>query len=167
MIACLDVDYRDGAGVAACLLFTDWRAATAEMELVEVISPVAPYVPGEFYRRELPCLLKVLAKAAVDPDAILIDGYVWLGEEKKPGLGAHLYDALERRAAVIGVAKSRFADMGSVREVHRGGSRRPLYVSAAGLDLETAARQVESLHGEHRIPTLLRRVDRLCRALEE
>jgi deoxyribonuclease V len=47
--------------------------------------------------------------------------------------------------------------------VQRGHSRRPLYVSAAGIDAETAARYIQDMHGTYRLPTLLRRVDQLCR----
>ena len=61
---------------------------------------------GEFYRRELPCLLAVLQNIP-KPDVIVIDGYVWLGSGHS-GLGAHLYDALNQTGAVVGVAKSRF-----------------------------------------------------------
>jgi deoxyribonuclease V len=95
--------------------------------------------------------------------AVLIDGYVWLDEAGSPGLGAHLYRALEERVAVIGVAKSRYRHPVAAREVLRGGSQRPLYVSAVGVDLEEAAAWVAHMHGEYRIPTLLKRVDQLCR----
>jgi len=47
--------------------------------------------------------------------------------------------------------------------VLRGDSRRPLYVTAAGLDPAAAALHVRSMHGPFRIPTLLKRVDQLCR----
>lgn len=42
---------------------------------------IAPYQPGEFYRRELPCLLAVLACGPV-AEVIVVDGYVWLGPER-------------------------------------------------------------------------------------
>lgn len=161
MLACIDVDYRLRGAVAACVLFRDWGDADSAEEHVQSIAQVEPYQPGQFYRRELPCLLCVLAAVSEPLETIIIDGYVWLGEEK-PGLGAHLYEALAHRVPVIGVAKSRFA--GAAGEaVLRSGSRRPLYVSAAGLDPATAARLIHSMHGTYRIPTLLRRVDQLCR----
>jgi deoxyribonuclease V len=47
--------------------------------------------------------------------------------------------------------------------VLRGGSARPLYVTAAGLSADEAARRVRDMHGPYRIPTLLKRVDQLCR----
>src|SRR5262249_645622 len=124
---------------------------------------VAPYEPGKFYRRELPCLLAVLRKVADPIEAIVIDGYVWLADEQSPGLGGHLFQALGSATPVIGVAKPCFRSARAARPVVRGNSRRPLWVTAAGMDLETASRHVQDLHGPYRLPTLLKRVDRLCR----
>jgi deoxyribonuclease V len=77
-------------------------------------------------------------------------------------LGWHLFDALESKIPVIGVAKSRF-EGAPAHEVYRGASRRPLYVTAAGMTLAKAAANIQAMHGAHRIPTLLQRVDRLAR----
>jgi deoxyribonuclease V len=127
------------------------------------VSDVEPYQSGQFYRRELPCILAVLKSLSELPQAIIIDGYVWLGEQQ-PGLGAYLYEALERRAAVIGVAKTRFLQAEPVELVLRGRSRSPLYVTAAGMDVAEAARHIRAMHGPYRIPTLLKRVDQLSRS---
>jgi deoxyribonuclease V len=122
---------------------------------------IADYRPGEFYRRELPCLLGVLARGPA-PAVVVIDGYVWLGPVR-PGLGAHLYEALRRSAGVIGVAKTRFARATGAVPILRGRSRSPLYITAIGLDVAEAARWVSGMHGAYRLPTLLKRVDRLAR----
>jgi deoxyribonuclease V len=164
VLACVDVDYRAAGAVAACLLFADWPAATATARLVEPIAQVAPYEPGAFYRRELPCLQAVLARVTTPLAAIVIDGYVWLDEARRPGLGAHLWEALGRAVPIVGVAKTAFRANGAARPLLRGDSARPLYVSAAGLDADVAAAHVRAMHGAHRIPTLLKEVDRLCRA---
>lgn len=95
-------------------------------------------------------------------DILVIDGYVWL-EDERPGLGAHLYRALGGKVAVIGAAKTRYAGVTLVQEVRRGTSGSPLYITAAGMDLSEAARHVSEMHGPYRIPTLLKRVDQLCR----
>ena len=171
MIVCVDVDYREGLGgqttsaVAAAVLFASWSAAYADAEHTRTIEEVAAYVPGQFYRRELPCLLALLAeldeRSELGP--IVIDGYVYLDEHDKPGLGRYLYDALERRIPIIGVAKTPFRANKAAREVLRGTSRQPLYVTAVGVDPELAARNVQGMHGRFRFPTMLKRVDRLCR----
>lgn len=161
MLACVDVDYRPRGAVAACVLFRAWDDAISAGEQIEAIAETAPYQPGQFYLRELPCLLSVLRTVSEPLETIVIDGYVWLDGDR-PGLGAHLYEALARRAAVIGVAKTRFAGA-AAESLLRGGSRRPLYVSSAGIERTAAARCIERMHGGYRLPTLLRRVDQLCR----
>jgi deoxyinosine 3'endonuclease (endonuclease V) len=89
-----------------------------------------------------------------------VDGYVVLGT--RPGLGSHLFEALDGRIPVIGVAKSEFAGSDAAR-VSRGRSGRPLFITAVGMSVETAAACIQAMHGPYRIPTLLRHVDRLAR----
>lgn len=162
MIACVDVHYRDPGAVAAGLWFDHWSASTGTAEITLPIAQVAPYQPGQFYLRELPCLVAVLEQGPA-AEVVVIDGFVWLGDERRPGLGAHLFRALGGQAAVVGVAKTRFAGAAPVEEIRRGSSDTPLYISAAGMDLSEAALLIVGMHGPHRIPTLLKRVDQLCR----
>jgi deoxyribonuclease V len=163
--ACVDVDYRGDDAVAGCVLFRDWADAAPAGQLAHWVRGVQAYVPGEFYRRELPCLLAVLADVAEPLELVLVDGYVWLEDEARPGLGAHLYEALGRRVGVVGVAKTRFAAARLAVPVVRGhGATRPLFVTAAGMDVREAALAVRRMHGAHRLPTLLKAVDSLCRA---
>jgi deoxyribonuclease V len=162
MKCCLDVDYRADHAIAAGLLFAEWGDATPTQELVAHIDQIEPYIPGQFYRRELPCLLAVLAKTPWPPTLIVVDGYVWLDETGKPGLGAYLYTALGEQIPVIGVAKKPFHSA-TAEEVRRTGSDKPLYVTAVGISVAEAAAAVAQMHGAHRIPTLLKRVDQLCR----
>ena len=81
----------------------------------------------------------------------------------RPGLGAHLYEALNREVPVIGVAKTAYVTTGPLWPVLRGKSLRPLFVGAAGMDAATAAEHIRRMHGASRTPTMLNRVDRLCR----
>ena len=163
VLACVDVDYRGEEAVAACVVFRDWVDEIAAARHVRRIQGIEPYVPGEFYRRELPCLRAVLAEVA-DVELVIVDGYVWLADEARPGLGARLYEELGRRVPVVGVAKTRFASCRLAVPVVRGqGVKSPLFVTAAGMEVAEAARCVERMHGPHRLPTLLRQVDALCR----
>jgi deoxyribonuclease V len=148
--------------VAAGLWFADWPDSASMVERVLPVERVEPYQPGQFFRRELPCLLAVLATGPT-AEVIVVDGYVWLEDESHPGLGAHLHRALDQKAAVIGVAKTSYRGSRLVREVRRGGSQNPLYITTAGIDLATAADHISRMHGPYRIPTLLKRVDQLCR----
>jgi deoxyribonuclease V len=132
------------------------------------VANVAAYEPGQFYKRELPCLLAVLKRLRRTPDILVIDGFVWLDGNAKQGLGAHLHTAYEQRP-VVGIAKTRFASIAGtmmVEEVRRGASSNPLYVTAVGVELTAAADYVRRMHGEHRIPELVRLTDRLARTAE-
>jgi deoxyribonuclease V len=163
MIACLDVDYRDTTASAAAIAFREWPDATPVEERVVAVSNFQPYEPGQFFRRELPCLLAVL-RALRPVSVILVDGYVWLDGMSRPGLGAHLYRALDGQAAVVGIAKTKFRGTDGACEVTRGRSIRPLFITSAGMNAEEARQHVRSMHGSYRMPTLLKRVDRLARS---
>jgi len=162
MIACVDVDYRDVGAVAACVCIEKWSDGTSVLESAIEINHVEPYQPGQFYRRELPCILAVLKSLRDSPQVVIIDGYVWLGMQK-PGLGAHLYEALDKQVPVIGVAKTHFVGAQPLALVTRGRSRTPLYITAAGIDVADAASKAKAMHGPFRIPTMLKRVDQLSR----
>jgi deoxyribonuclease V len=162
-IAILDAAYASNTSGVACVLADAWTAATAVAALCRRFAGTpAAYVPGEFYKRELPLLRAVIGGLCPRPAAIVIDGYVWLGADGTPGLGGHLFQALRPAIPVIGVAKTQFR--GDTWSTCRGNSRRPLYVTAAGLDVAAAAALVSGMHGLNRIPTLLQRADCLARA---
>ena len=165
MIIAIDVYYQDQKAIVAGVLFHFWDAPKAADEIVIEIEldRVGEYEPGQFYKRELPCLLALLETLETLPEIIVIDGYVHLGSEENPGLGQRLYDALEGRSIVIGVAKTRFQDTPATAEVYRGQSQNPLYVTAIGVGSPEAKRFITDMQGENRIPTLLKRVDRLTR----
>lgn len=162
--AVLDVDYgiEPGAATAACVVADRYEDATPFATLVAHVDRVAPYVPGQFAARELPCLLAVLAKLRDPVDTLVVDGYVQLDAAGTPGLGAHLYDHFAGRYAVIGVAKTPYGSGEFALAVLRGGSKQPLWITAAGVPAEQAAARVRAMHGPHRIPTLLAWVDRLA-----
>jgi deoxyribonuclease V len=164
LIAVLDAAYSDTRACAACVAFDGWTAEHATHEEVFCAHAAAAYEPGAFYKRELPLLLEVLKAARIAPDIVMIDGYVRLDAAGKAGLGAHLHAALAGACAVVGVAKTVFADAPLwCAQVVRGTATRPLYVTAVGMSDDDAAAGVRAMHGAHRIPTLIQRADRLAR----
>nr|WP_275411564.1 endonuclease V [Shimia biformata] len=164
LLMAVDVQYGDtGGAVAAGVLFRDWQVATPKAQVTAWIDHVAPYEPGAFFKRELPCILALLDRLETPPSAIVIDGYVTLGKDGRDGLGAHLYRTLEARIPVIGVAKTRFEDTPADTELRRGSSKHPLFVTAAGMSVDDARACIAAMHGDHRMPTLLTMVDRLAR----
>lgn len=167
MIAFLDVYYGDAGARSACVLAANWQSQTAESTHFVDIESVEPYESGQFYRRELPCLLSVLASLPTLPDVIVIDGYVWLPDGRGKGLGAHLYEALESKVPVVGVAKTEFVGAQSspmVVPIRRGDSSKPLFVTALGVAVEAAASLVQQMAGPHRIPNLIKIADQLSRS---
>jgi deoxyribonuclease V len=161
MIAAVDVHYTDDAtATVGAVVFSDFTDSMGCRTYTKGIPSVEGYVPGQFYRRELPCIMAILEAIEEEVDTVIIDGYVNLG--KSPGLGLHLWKALGGKKKVIGVAKKYFQGSNAVK-VFRRGSRRPLYVTAAGTDSLSAADLISRMHGEHRLPTLLKQADSLSR----
>jgi deoxyribonuclease V len=159
MYACVDVHYLpNDEARAACIVFPDPVCDMIAWEGTTLVKGVAPYIPGQFYLRELPCLKAILALAPAF-DTVFVDSYVQLGSS--PGLGQHLYEDLEEKVAVIGVAKTPFAGAPSTQVIRNG--TRPLYVTAIGKPLVEAVEMLDQMHGPYRLPTLLKRVDSLCR----
>jgi deoxyribonuclease V len=166
-IALLDVHYGTQGAHAACVLAASWVDATPVAGYCVAVRQVEAYEPGHFYRRELPCLLQVLDTLPCKPSVAVVDGYVWLPQEARAGLGLHLHHALGLEIPVVGIAKTAFVGTESsplVTKIFRGGSKRPLFVSAVGVELSLAGGWVQSMAGAHRIPSLVAAVDRLARA---
>jgi deoxyribonuclease V len=166
-IAFVDVDYKDTGARAACVVTESWEDQIPHSIYIRDIEVVAPYEPGNFYRRELPCILSVLGLLPALPETVVVDGYVWLASADRPGLGAHLYEALGRGTSVVGIAKTSFKGVESstdVVRVLRGTSRKPLFVTAAGIEPEIAAKCVRRMAGKHRIPEIVRMTDGLSRS---
>lgn len=164
MIVAIDVDYRKEGAKVAGVIFETWESEEIIDEYFLIIDQVADYAPGNFYKRELPCIMSLFKHIRYPITCIVIDGYVYLGSKKSPGLGKHLWDELNGAIPVIGVAKSSFKDTPKNTEVIRGRSTTPLYITAEGIDLEVAKTNIFHMKGNHRIPTLLKHVDTLCRS---
>jgi deoxyribonuclease V len=163
--AIVDVHYFAERARAACVFVKQCTDAAPHSEWTADIAEVAPYRPGHFFERELPCLLRVLADAREPVGLIVIDGYVVLDESGAPGLGGHLYHHFAGRIPIVGIAKRSFVGSSFATRVLRGSSQNPLFVTALGVSVQSAAGCVQAMHGQHRIPALCKRVDQLCRGL--
>lgn len=165
MIFAVDVQYKGSKGYAGGIIFSSWGQSKPDKEVLTIINDIHEYIPGQFYKRELPCILQLLEQLNEKPEVIIIDGYVYLTSKTKWGLGAYLYEALEQKIPVIGVAKTKFNDTPEYTKLYRGKSTNPLFISVAGYDLDLAKEHIHSMEGNFRIPVLLKYVDRLCRNL--
>lgn len=166
----LDVHYQDNesanntTAIVTGVRFSGIEHATILSEHIIEVNDVAPYQSGQFYKREMPCLLALIEQIQAPFDVIIIDGYVFLDGINQAGLGKYLYDHLADQKPIIGIAKNRFADITEDYAVWRGVSKHPLYVTSVGLDNEQAKTRVKTMDGNHRIPTMVNHVDRLGRA---
>ena len=164
VFAAADVHYPLSGGARAALVLAEDRAfAEIVAEKTAFVANVAPYVPGQFLRRELPPLRAVL-DGVTGIEILVVDGYVDLDPAGRPGLGAHVH--AEFGYPVIGVAKTPFVTATHAIPVVRGRATRPLYVTVAGIPVAEAAVMVREMSGEFRLPDALRRVDALSRAAE-
>lgn len=159
-ILIIDVDYRDTYGVAAGVLIDDWESTTCAVITVK-INDIEPYETGLFYKRELPCIRELLKHVKVELGCIVVDGYVFLGEDQHDGLGAKLHH--ETQIPVIGVAKTHFDGTPEEAFVHRGESIKPVYVTSIGGDAEAARECIAKMAGDFRIPGMLKYADYVCR----
>lgn len=162
MIYCFDTYYKDNYANTAVIGIENWDSETPDFESNEITKNIQEYESGAFYKRELPCLLSIINKLYLNPkeDILLIDGYVVLDDEGKLGLGGHLFNELKREIPVIGVAKNNFHTLNKLKkEVFRGDSKKPLYVTTLGYDLQKASDNILNMHGEFRFPTILKLVD--------
>jgi len=162
VIAAVDVHYmNNNSALAGAIVFADYTDIKGFRSYTKYISRVDDYVPGQFYKRELPCIMAILEIIEEEIDTVIIDGYVDLGVI--PGLGKHLWNALGGKKKVIGVAKKYFHGSEAFKLI-RHGSRRPLYITAAGIEPHTAVNFISGMHGKYRLPTLLKLADSLSKS---
>jgi exodeoxyribonuclease-5/deoxyribonuclease V len=165
MILAFDTYYYENKALTICIEFENWSDKNIHKVYHEILENVPEYISGEFYKRELPCILSLFRKINTDSiKAIIVDGFVFLDDAKKHGLGGHLYESLEKKIPIVGVAKTNFgADFKQKVEVFRGKSKNPLYVTAIGTDKNAAKQHILEMYGEFRIPKLLKELDQLTR----
>ena len=172
-ILAIDVDYRGDHAIASGVLFQEWNSSDCAV-INAHIDEVAPYEPGSFWKRELPCIHKLLAeldrlRPGFKLGTIVIDGYVFLDNAPVPkwGLGGYLNNSLAGEIPIVGVAKTHFAGVPDNIKLFRDNSTSPLYVTATGRDLdqarEDARKNVALMHGLYRMPSMLKFVDQCCR----
>lgn len=164
-VLAIDVYYHPDHAKVAGVLF-DWSDKAPQSTLTAIVSEVAPYQPGQFYKREMPCILELLKQVNLETlSAILVDSHVFVSNKKDYGLGGHLWESLGEVIPIVGVAKRSFHNTEKVTiPVTRGKSTNPLYVSAVGMEVQDAARLVEGMKGTYRIPDILKTLDQLSRS---
>jgi deoxyinosine 3'endonuclease (endonuclease V) len=160
----LDVHYEADRAITALVRFDRFTDEEPIDILVTTTQINSGYVPGEFYKRELPCLVHAVQASNYFFDTLVIDGYVCLAAPRK-GLGHHLFDALDQKTAIIGIAKNPMKLAIHHTPVLRGSSGKPLFISALGMELNEASERVKSMHGPFRLPTLVKLADQAAKGI--
>jgi len=157
------VHFEGAQANAAAVAFDAWDAAEATKTYVSRITHVEPAVRGELDLRELPCVMQLLREHSLEPELILVDGFVHLDADETPGIGQHLYHALGGRVPIVGVSKKRLPGLAAQFEVMREEEAQPLLVTCAGIDIGAAKARLRAMHGRKRLPTLMKLVARLAK----
>lgn len=176
MILALDSYYKDNICNTSLVVFISIHDDVPYYKDTIYTEVTSEYIPGEFYKRELPGIIKILEKLQKErPDIwksvtiLITDSFITLKTEDKEwgGLGYHLKEYLNSigctNKIIYGVAKSNFGCCEKISKlVYRGKSKTPLYVQSTHKN-NTAAGVIHNMHGEYRIPTMLKLVDQLSR----
>jgi len=161
MILAFDTYYYNDKARTVCFCFEKFSDDEPKSVYTDIVSGIEEYESGAFYKRELPCIIRLLEKYHLtDIDMIIIDGFVVLDDNNTIGLGGRLFEYLGGSVPVIGVAKRNFSRLEkNKREIYRGKSRNPLYITALGIDLDAAGEHIKNMKGKYRMPTLLKNLD--------
>ena len=174
ILLALDSYYKDDICNTSLVIFDKDESIPIYQDTIYT-KVTSKYVPGEFYKRELPGIKKILKKLIKEhPDlwssvhAIIVDGYIKLknGDKEWDGLGGHLWNYLTKigqHKIVYGIAKSKFGDCDKISyQIFRGKSKNPLYVQTTAAPI-IVLYTVQDMPGKYRIPTMLKFVDTLSK----
>ena len=64
MVLSFDVHYRNNKAKVVGILF-EWDDISSRQIIIEFVDNVDEYISGEFYKRELPCLIKIIEKNSI------------------------------------------------------------------------------------------------------
>ena len=159
----MDFQIQGDTARVAAVAFDDWAAFEGTKNYSLRIERVEKPAKGELDLRALPWLVQLLDANRLQPELIVLDGFVHLDAQETPGLGRRLHDTLGGRTAVIGVSRSGFKDTPEQFELHREEETAPLVITCAGIDLGAAKARVRMMHGRKRVPTLLKLAARIAK----
>ena len=165
----MDVHLSGDTARVGAVAFDDWAAAEGTRNYSLHIAHVEKPAKGELDLRALPWLIQLLEANRLQPEVVVLDGFVHIDAQDTPGLGRRLHDALAGRTAVIGVSKSLFKGTDTPDQycIFREDETPPLIVTSAGIDLGAAKARMRMMHGRKRMPTLMKLAARIAKGSVE
>lgn len=80
----LDVGYKNNVAKVVGGFFNNWEDDKLIRISHKIVENINEYVPGEFYKRELPCILEFLKDYDLEQiQCIIIDGFIFLDDNQK------------------------------------------------------------------------------------
>lgn len=157
----IDVSYQENTAKVVGGFFENWYDEKLKIISKKTVINTQEYISGEFYKRELPCILEFLKDYKIEQiELIIIDGFVFLNDDNKKGLGAYLFESLEKKVPIIGVAKTSFHNnKTNVINIYRGDSKKPLYISSIGIEPLKASDLIKNMFGNYRMPDIIKLID--------
>lgn len=157
----IDVSYENNTAKVVGGFFENWNDEKLIKISTKKVNNVTEYISGEFYKRELPCILEFLNDYSLkEIELIIIDGFVFLNDDDKKGLGAYLFESLDKSIPIIGVAKTSFHNNNkNVIDIFRGNSKKPLYITSIGIELLKASDLIKNMLGNNRMPNIIKQID--------
>ena len=164
MILAIDVYYFEDKAKTVGVLF-EWDDAEPREIITSYSNTIDEYIPGEFYRRELPCIEKLIKKINLNAiELIIIDGHVYVDNNFNYGLGGYVWESLNKTKPIIGVAKNSFySNKETTIELFRGKSKKALFISSIGIENTVATHYILNMKGEFRIPSILKKLDQITK----
>ena len=178
-VAGVDVGFKDRRTARGAVVVLEFPSLTLRDQAFASAPVTFPYVPGYLSFREVPVVLKALAKLQLKPDIILCDGQ-GLAHPRRFGFACHL--GVIANVPSIGVAKTRLigdyrepgcqkgawmplkhnnADIGAVLRTRT--DKRPLFVSVGHrISLAAAIKIVLACCTKYRLPETTRAAHRLA-----
>ncbi|MEN9908550.1 MAG: hypothetical protein RLZZ540_1699 [Bacteroidota bacterium] len=157
----IDVSYEKNTAKVVGGFFENWNDEKLIKISTKTVNNVTEYISGEFYKRELPCITEFLNDYSLkEIELIIIDGFVFLNDDNKKGLGAYLFESLDKNIPIIGVAKTSFHNNNkNVIDIFRGNSKKPLYITSIGIELLKASDLIKNMFGNNRMPNIIKQID--------
>ena len=162
MILAFNTYFYDGYSYTVCGVFEAW---TSERVKFYVMSRSVLTHDGE---SDISCITKCMSYIDMScVTSIIVYGFSWISDENGnqiAGFGKKVQNEVLRKyrhnISVIGISKSapQF-EIPSCREVLRGGSMSPLYITCTETEFTTHyAFHVKQMYGEKRMPDILKNV---------